>query len=56
MTLLTRAMLLQKTGSNAFYFWISGETGPKEPASPDDAVPVDPIADDRPPEIAEAPA
>ena len=38
MTLLTRAMLLQKTGANAFYFWISGETGAKEPANPDDAV------------------
>jgi AI-2 transport protein TqsA len=56
MTLLTRALLLQKTGANAFYFWISGETGPKEPASPDDAVPDDPVTDDRPPEVAEAPA
>lgn len=59
MTLLTRAMLLQKTGSNAFYFWISGETGPKELANPDDAVPEDPVAadpDDRPSAAAEATA
>ncbi|WP_081680715.1 AI-2E family transporter [Cellulomonas sp. URHD0024] len=60
MTLLTRAMLLQKTGSNAFYFWISGETGPKELASPDDAVP-DPVPEiagpeDRPSAAAEATA
>ncbi len=41
MTLLTRALLLQKNASNGFFFWISGETGAKEPTSPDDAVPED---------------
>ncbi|WP_426593691.1 AI-2E family transporter [Cellulomonas sp. McL0617] len=61
MTLLTRAMLLQKNGSNAFYFWISGETGAEEPTSPDDAVPADPhpeieAPDERPPAIADATA
>ena len=63
MTLLTRALLLQKNSSNAFFFWLSGETGPKEPVTPDDAVPeeprepeVDPVSDERPPAAAEATA
>lgn len=62
MTLLTRAMLLPKNSSSAFFFWISGETGPNEPESPDDAVPDDPhpeepvTPDDRPPAAVEATA
>jgi predicted PurR-regulated permease PerM len=59
MTLLTRALLLQKNSSNAFFFWLSGETGPKELAPPDDAVPDEPRApelDPVPDEPAEATA